>query len=36
MQVPGYMVPLAFLYAGVGSVLGWLFGRPLVRTTNAL
>ncbi len=34
--VPGYMVPLAFLYAIVGGVLGWLFGRPLVRTTNAL
>jgi putative ATP-binding cassette transporter len=36
VQVPGYLVPLAFLYAGVGSVLGWGFGRPLVRTTNAL
>jgi putative ATP-binding cassette transporter len=36
LHVPGYMVPLAFLYAGVGSVLGWTFGRPLVRTTNAL
>ena len=35
-QVPGYMVPLAFLYAGVGTALGWLLGRPLVRTTNAL
>ena len=35
-QVPGYMVPLAFLYAGVGTVLGWLLGRPLVRSTNAL
>jgi putative ATP-binding cassette transporter len=36
IEVPGYMVPLAFLYAGLGSVLGWMFGRPLVRTTNAL
>jgi putative ATP-binding cassette transporter len=36
IAVPGYMVPLAFLYAGVGSLLGWMFGRPLVRTTNAL
>ena len=36
MQVPGYMVPLAFLYAGLGTALGWMLGRPLVRTTNAL
>jgi putative ATP-binding cassette transporter len=36
LEVPGYMVPLAFLYAIIGSVLGWMFGRPLVRTTNAL
>jgi putative ATP-binding cassette transporter len=36
LQVPGYLVPLAFLYAGVGSVLGWMFGRPLMRTTNDL
>ncbi len=36
IEVPGYMVPLAFLYAGVGTVLGWMLGRPLVRTTNAL
>jgi putative ATP-binding cassette transporter len=36
IEVPGYLVPLAFLYAGAGSVLGWGFGRPLVRTTNAL
>ncbi len=34
--VPGYMVPLAFIYAGLGALLGWMFGRPLVRTTNAL
>jgi putative ATP-binding cassette transporter len=36
VSVPGYMVPLAFLYALLGSLLGWVFGRPLVRTTNAL
>ena len=36
IEVPGYLVPLAFLYAGVGTSLGWMLGRPLVRTTNAL
>lgn len=36
VQVPGYMVPMAFAYAVIGSVLGWMVGRPLVRTTNAL
>lgn len=36
LEVPGYLVPLAFLYAGAGSALGWLLGRPLVRTTDAL
>lgn len=36
LRVPGYLVPLAFLYAGVGSVLGWMFGRPLMRATNDL
>lgn len=36
LQVPGYMVPLAFLYAGLGTALGWVLGRPLVRSTNAL
>jgi len=36
VQVPGYLVPLAFLYAGIGSVLGWTFARPLMRTTNDL
>jgi len=36
VHVPGYLVWLAFLYAGVGTVLGWIFGRPLVRSTNAL
>lgn len=36
IQVPGHMVWLAFLYAGLGTVLGWMFGRPLVRSTNAM
>ncbi|MBA4356329.1 MAG: ABC transporter [Desulfovibrio sp.] len=36
VHVPGYMVPLAFAYAILGSAFGWMFGRPLVRTTNAL
>lgn len=36
MHIPGYMVPLAFVYAGLGSVLGWMCGKPLVRTTNDL
>ena len=36
IRVPGYMVPLAFLYAGAGAVLGHLLGRPLVRSTNLL
>jgi putative ATP-binding cassette transporter len=36
VQVPGYMVPLAFVYAALGSWLGWVIGRPLVRSTNAL
>jgi putative ATP-binding cassette transporter len=35
-QVPGYMVPLAFLYAALGSAIGWMLGRPLVRATNIL
>jgi len=36
VYVPGYMVPLAFVYAGIGTCLGWLLGRPLSRATNAL
>jgi putative ATP-binding cassette transporter len=36
VQVPGYMVPLAFLYAILGCAFGWMFGRPLERSTNAL
>lgn len=36
VSVPGYMVVLAFIYAGIGTVLGGLLGRPLIRTTNRL
>jgi putative ATP-binding cassette transporter len=36
VSVPGYMVLMAFLYAGVGSVLGLMLGRPLIRATNRL
>ena len=36
VTVPGYMVVMAFLYAGVGSVLGLMLGRPLTRATNRL
>ncbi|MDR1062442.1 MAG: ABC transporter ATP-binding protein/permease [Azoarcus sp.] len=36
IAVPGYMVLMAFLYAGLGSGLGLILGRPLVRATNYL
>lgn len=36
VTVPGYMVVMAFLYAGVGSALGLMLGRPLIRATNTL
>lgn len=36
LMVPGYMVVMAFLYAGVGTVLGLMLGRPLIRSTNLL
>ncbi|MFT3929115.1 MAG: ABC transporter ATP-binding protein/permease [Spongiibacteraceae bacterium] len=36
LHVPGYMVVLAFMYAGTGTVLGLVFGRPLIRSTNML
>jgi putative ATP-binding cassette transporter len=36
VHVPGYLVLLAFLYAGAGALLGWRLGRPLVRATDAL
>jgi len=36
IEVPGYLVLMAFVYAGVGTVLGLMLGRPLVRTTERL
>lgn len=36
IAVPGYLVVAAFLYAGIGSALGLLLGRPLIRSTNRL
>jgi putative ATP-binding cassette transporter len=36
VHVPGYMVPLAFLYAALGSAFSWIMSRPLVRATNDL
>lgn len=36
VAVSGYMVVLAFFYAGAGAVLGFFLGRPLVTTTNRL
>ena len=34
MDVPGHLVVLAFAYAGMGSVVAFLLGRPLVRATD--
>lgn len=36
LQVPGYMVILAFAYAGTGTLFGLLLGRPLITATNKL
>ncbi|MDR2015133.1 MAG: ABC transporter ATP-binding protein/permease [Azoarcus sp.] len=36
VSIPGYMVLMAFLYAGAGSALGLTLGRPLIRATNRL
>jgi putative ATP-binding cassette transporter len=36
VSVPGYMVVLAFAYAGIGAGLGLLLGRPLINSTNWL
>ena len=35
-MVPGYMVILAFAYAGAGTLFGLLLGRPLITATNKL
>ena len=35
VDIPGYMVWAAFLYAGLGSGLSWLAGQPLVRLNEA-
>ena len=35
IDIPGYMVWAAFLYAGLGSGLSWLAGRPLIRLNEA-
>lgn len=35
-EVPGYMVLLAFVYAGGGATVGYLLGKPLVRASNRL
>lgn len=36
LVVPAYLVLLAFVYAGLGTLLGLTFGKPLVRATNRL
>ena len=36
LEIPGYLVILAFLYAGGGTVFGLLLGRPLIKATNRL
>lgn len=36
LLVPGYMVILAFAYAGAGTLFGLLLGRPLINATNQL
>lgn len=34
LDVPGHLVVLAFAYAGIGAVVAFLLGRPLVRATD--
>ena len=34
VSFPGHLVVLAFLYAGVGAVVAFVLGRPLVRATD--
>ncbi len=33
-DIPGHLVALAFLYAGIGAVVAFMLGRPLVRATD--
>ena len=33
-SIPGYMVWAAILYAGSGSLLSWLVGRPLIAQNS--
>ena len=35
ITIPGYMVWVAVGYAGIGSTLTWLVGRPLIRLNTA-
>ncbi|NKE20321.1 ABC transporter ATP-binding protein/permease [Neoroseomonas oryzicola] len=35
LGVPGHLVALAFGYAGMGAMIAFLLGRPLVRATDA-
>lgn len=35
IDIPGYMVWAAFLYAGLAAGLSWLVGRPLIRYNSA-
>jgi putative ATP-binding cassette transporter len=34
LHVPGHLVLLAFVYAGLGAVVAFFLGRPLVRATD--
>jgi putative ATP-binding cassette transporter len=34
IAIPGHLVLLAFIYAGIGAVVAFVLGRPLVRTTD--
>ncbi|MDQ6438127.1 ABC transporter ATP-binding protein/permease [Mesorhizobium sp. LHD-90] len=34
IEIPGYMVWAAILYAGTGSCLSWLAGRPLINLNS--
>ncbi len=36
IEIPGYLVLLAFLFAGIGTLFGLLLGEPLGRATNRL